>query len=141
MLISLPQHSSNVRPVRSREQNSLNEPPRPILKKNFSIVQLLTNGNYQIRPNTSGTRRIVSLVNIMEEPLESNCNFPMEKKAKRGRMKEVPMLSLAEVLERRRKVQESTDRARRTFMNHRHEALRQLEKGENGRVRDRLLSC
>ena len=130
-------HCRNVQPVRIEELNSLNEPPRPILKKDLRFIQLLTNGNNEIRPNTSGTRRFMSHVNIVEEKVRSNCEDPMKKKAEKRRKKEMPMMSAAEGIERRRKVQESTDRARRTFMNQRLEVLRQREKGERLRAGSR----
>ena len=121
----------NVQQVRIKELNSLMEPSRPILKKDLRFIQLLTNGNNEIRPHTSGTRGFMSHVNIVEEKVKSNCEDPMKKKAKKKRKKEMPIMSAAEGIERRKKVKESTDRARRTFMNQRLEVLRQREKGES----------
>lgn len=113
-----------------RELNTVNNPPRPFLKKNVSFIQLLTDGNNEIRPNMSGTRRFISHGNILEGPVKSN-----GENAKKKRRKEAPILSAVEKRERRRKVQEHTDRTRRTFMNKRLEVLRQREKGESRSAR------
>ena len=85
----------------------------------------------------------MSHVNIVEKPVKSNCDLICEgsikRKANKKKRKEVPMLSAVEKRERRKRVQESTDRTRRTFMNQRLEVLRQRQKGESRSARNNEL--
>jgi hypothetical protein len=56
--------------AKDSEAAALPSKPKSILKKNFTFIQLLTNGDAddaKIRPNTSGTRRFLSQVKIDEK--------------------------------------------------------------------------